>query len=308
MEDIKQLIKAKARALGFEECGFAQARKVSDEAIAQYDEWLAEGKNDCMEYAERYRDVRANPCELLPGAKTVISVALGYYPNERQRPDAPQFSIYAYGRDYHLVAKERLTALAEYIREAFGAESSRVCVDTAPIMEKYWAREAGVGFIGRNNLLIVPGKGSFYFLGELVTTLDVAPDKPCTLSCGECNACVKACPGGALTDGKSLDARRCLSCQLIERRGDLPQWVEEVAGNRVYGCDACQMCCPHNKGAVSTQVSEFNPRAELMSLTLDDILVMTQERFADVFKKSAVKRTKLEGLQRNARLLFAKKS
>lgn len=298
----KDLIRAKALELGFSACGFARADRVCDEAVGRYRDWLGCGENDCMDYAANYQELRNDPRELFPGTKTVISVALNYYPTRFQSKDAPQFSYYAYGRDYHDVIKVRLKALAEYIRQNWD-EESRVCVDTAPVMEKYWAREAGVGMIGRNNLLIIPGKGSFFFLGELLTTLEVEPDEPCTDSCGNCMQCVKACPGGALKDERFLDARRCLSCQLIERRGELPEWVVEVVGNRIYGCDECQVACPHNKNAVSTRVVDFAPQDEFMELTIDKILSMDKADFMRLFGKSAIRRAKLEGLLRNARIV-----
>lgn len=300
--DIKELIRAKALESGFGTCGFARAERVSDDAIAQYENWLADGKNDCMEYAEKYAEVRNDPRELLPGAKTVICVALNYYPATRQAGDTPQFALYSYGNDYHDVVRDRLKLLARYIEENWHAQS-RICVDTAPIREKYWARQAGIGMIGRNNLLIIPGKGSFFFLGELVTTLELPPDAPCTLTCGDCRECEKACPGGALHDGKAVDARRCLSCQLIEHRGDLPQWVNEKMGNRLYGCDECQLCCPHNRNATPTDIPEFAPNQRQLSLSSDDISAMTDDQFREIFRKSAVKRAKLAGLQRNARVL-----
>ena len=306
-QNITEVIRAKALELGFDVCGFARAQKVSDNAISQYSEWLVDGKNDCMDYANRYQELRNNPCELFPGAKTVISVAINYYPNVRQNPDAPQFSLYAYGKDYHDVVRQRLKLLSQFIADNWHTES-RICVDTAPIMEKYWAREAGLGFIGRNNLLIIPGKGSFFFLGELITTLELIPDRPCTLSCDNCNRCVNACPGGALHNSKSLDARKCLSCQLIERRGDLPQWVVETAGNRIYGCDTCQLCCPHNTNATPSNITDFRPSSEFLNLTYESIASMTLDTFKHIFGKSAVKRTKIEGLQRNLRLLNSKKS
>ena len=298
----KDLIRAKALELGFSACGFARADRVCDEAVGRYKDWLGCGENDCMDYAANYQELRNDPRELFPGTKTVISVALNYYPTRFQSKDAPQFSYYAYGRDYHDVIKVRLKALAEYIRQNWD-EESRVCVDTAPVMEKYWAREAGVGMIGRNNLLIIPGKGSFFFLGELLTTLEVEPDEPCTDSCGNCMQCVKACPGGALKDERFLDARRCLSCQLIERRGELTESVVEGVGNRIYGCDECQVACPHNKNAVSTRVVDFAPQDEFMELTIDKILSMDKADFMRLFGKSAIRRAKLEGLLRNARIV-----
>ncbi len=299
MDDHKGLIRNEALRLGFDACGFANAETVDAEAQEQYARWLADGRNDCMDYASRYCDVRSDPRLLLPGAQTVISLALGYYPAVLQDRESPQFSFYAYGRDYHEVLRERLHALASYIKELTGADS-RACVDTAPIREKYWAQRAGIGFVGRNNLLILPGRGSFFFLGELVTTLAVNPDEPCRLTCGDCRRCEIYCPGGALRGGTALDASRCLSCQLIENRSEnLPEWVAERAGRRVYGCDACQRCCPHNAYAEPTKIDDFAIKPELQHITRNDIATMTEERFRAMFRHSAVHRLKLAGLKRN---------
>lgn len=300
--DKKELIRNKALELGFEVCGFAKADKVNDNAISQYRDWLENGKNDCMEYATKYQDLRNDPRELFPGAKTIISTAINYYPTHIQDKNAPQFSYYAYGLDYHIVIKEKLKALSGFILENWGVES-RICVDTAPVMEKYWARQAGIGMIGRNNLLIIPGKGSFFFLGELITSLELEPDEPCTESCGDCMKCVNSCPGGALSDGKSLDARKCLSCQLIERRGELPSWVAKAVNNRIYGCDECQLACPHNQNAHPSKISEFTPSKEFNELTIDTISTMNKTDFKRIFGKSAISRVKLDGLLRNANLL-----
>ncbi len=297
--NLKVLIKQKASELGFAACGMAEAKPVNDVAIAQYENWLKKGHHDCMAYAERYCDVRSNPCLLMPGAKTVISLAMNYYQPVQQAADAPQFACYAYGDDYHEVLRSKLTQLAEYIATLANAQC-RVCVDTAPIREKYWAQQAGVGFVGRNNLLIVPGVGSYCFLGEVVTDLELEPDAPLNISCGACTKCVDACPGGALhRDGAAADAGRCLSCQLIERRGNLPEWVDTVKGCKVYGCDDCQRCCPHNINVKPTSVAEFSPREEILNLTIDDVAVMNQAQFSKTFAHSAIKRIKLEGLKRN---------
>ena len=301
--DVREAIRAKALSIGFDACGFACAEPVEQWAVEQYDRWIAAGHNDCMEYAARYRDVRNDPRLLLDGATTIISVAMNYLPPVRQQAGSPQFALYAYGRDYHEVLKEQLFRLAAYIERETGCKS-RSCVDTAPIRERYWARRAGLGFIGRNNMLIIPGRGSFFFLGELVTTLELEPDEPCSLSCAGCGRCAVACPGGALhDDGSAADARRCLSCQLIERRGELPGWVARVVGNRVYGCDTCQLVCPHNAVAVPSQMPDFAPSPEFLSLTCRDIAEMSPSRFRHIFSHSAVRRTRLDGLHRNASLL-----
>ena len=295
----KQAIKERACELGFDACGMASAGRVSAEAQRRYSDWIARQHHDCMAYAERYCDVRDDVTLLLPDAKTVISVALNYYPEAKQRPDVPQIAYYAYGNDYHEVLRAKLMQLAQFIEQTTGA-ATRVCVDTAPIREKYWAQQAGIGFVGRNNLLILPGRGSFFFLGEVVTTLELEPDAPLEMSCGACHRCVDACPGGALSlEGDAADASRCLSCQLIERRGDLPEWVAGAKGNRLYGCDECQLCCPHNANAQPTGETLFAPREEILNLTASDIATMTQPEFSRIFAHSAIKRAKLDGLKRN---------
>lgn len=291
-------IKQKAQDLGFDACGFALATNVSDDAVARYNRWIAQGMHDCMQYAEKYADIRRSPDLLFPGAKTIISVAMNYFPERKQPADAPQFAYYAYGNDYHDVLRNRLQQLADYILQLTG-ETSRVCVDTAPIREKYWAQMAGVGFIGRNNLLIIPQKGSYFFLGEIVTTLSLQPDEPLTQSCGNCNRCVEACPGGAIKAGEPLNAARCLSCQLIERRGELPKWVAQAQNGKVYGCDECQKCCPHNQFAKPSKIIDFAPSNEFLSLTAQKIASMQPADFKRIFGKSAVRRAKLEGLLRN---------
>lgn len=274
---------------------------MSPDAARRYRQWIDEGHNGCMEWAARYLDVRDNPQLLLDGARSVIMVAMNYYPARFQNPDAPQFAYYAYGRDYHEVMRDRLQQLAAYIKKIAGNDvATRCCVDTAPLRERYWAVQAGIGFTGRNNTLIIPGKGSFFFLGGIVTTLDLHPDDPCRLTCGDCKACERACPGGALKDGMPVDASRCLSCLTIEYRGEeLPQWAREALGNRVYGCDECQRVCPHNRGALPTTVPELQPSEAFLSLTAQDIEKMDQPTFSRCFAHSAVKRTKLTGLKRN---------
>ena len=223
---------------------------------------------------------------------------MNYYPPRLQPADAPQFAYYAYGRDYHEVIKQRLRQLATAI-EKIASCQTRCCVDSAPIRERYWAQQAGIGFIGLNNALILPERGSYYFLGIILTTLELEPDAPCTLSCGECRACIDACPSGALSGDGAVDARRCLSCLTIEHHGELPEWVSSVLGNRVFGCDECQKCCPHNRHAQPTAIAEFHPTDDFLSLTRDRIASMDQQEFSRLFSHSAVKRAKLAGLQRN---------
>lgn len=293
----KEAIINQAYKLGFSACGFARVASVSKESSAQYNKWIAQGKHGEIEYMERYCDIRENPALLHDNATTMICVALNYYPKIFQNPDAPQFAYYAYGRDYHKVIKTKLKQLAQYIETECGAKS-RACVDTAPLRERYWAQQAGIGFVGRNNQLILPGKGSFFFLGELITTLDIEPDEPCTLSCGNCNRCIEACPTGALNTMAAVDANKCISAITIEHHSDIPQSIKPHLGNRVYGCDTCQSVCPHNRHAQPTAIEEFTPSPAFLSLTRKSIAEMTQAQFDTTFHQSPIKRATLATLQR----------
>ena len=300
--DIASLIKSQAMSLGFDACGFAAATPVDDEAVARYDRWIELGHNGCMAWAAGHRDLRRDPSMLLEGAQTVISLALNYYPGRFQPEGTLRVAYYAYGRDYHEVLREKLTELAHFIEEITHC-TTRPCVDSAPIRERYWAQQAGIGFIGRNNCLILPGKGSFFFLGEIVTTAQLPPDEPCTMTCGDCGKCVKACPATALNADGTVDATRCLSCLLIENRDEqLPDWVADVIEGRVVGCDECQLCCPHNAHPVATTVEDFAPTEVVMNLSRERIEQMTSGDFRRTFAHSAISRLRLKTLRRNARL------
>ena len=301
--DIASLINSQAASLGFDACGFAAVEPVDDEAVARYDRWLEQGHNGCMQWAAGHRDLRRDPAMLLEGARTVISLALNYYPACFQPPGTLRVAYYAYGRDYHEVLREKLTELSHFIEQITHC-ATRPCVDSAPIRERYWAQRAGLGFVGRNNCLILPGKGSFFFLGEIVTTAQLAPDKPCTGTCGDCGKCVAACPAGALSEQGAVDASRCLSCLLIENHADeLPAWVGEVIGDRVVGCDECQLCCPHNAHAVATTVEDFAPTGAVMTLTRERVEAMTAGEFKRTFAHSAISRLRYKTLRRNAALI-----
>ena len=301
--DIAKQIKSQAASLGFDACGFALAAPVGDEAVAHYDRWIGQGRNGCMTWAAGHRELRRDPARLLPGAQTVISLALNYYPSRFQPRGALRVAYYAYGRDYHEVMREKLSRLAHFIEEITRC-TTRPCVDSAPIRERYWAQQAGLGFVGRNNCLILPGKGSFFFLGEIVTTAQLPPDEPCTLACGDCGKCVEACPTGALSVEGAADASRCLSCLLIENHDEgLPGWVTDAMGDRVVGCDECQLCCPHNASPVATTVQDFAPTETVMTLSRDRIEQMTSGDFRRTFAHSAISRLRLKTLRRNARLV-----
>ena len=298
-EQISSQIKSQARSLGFDACGFAAASPVNAEAIERYNRWIDTGRHGCMGWAAGHRDLRNDPSLLLEGARTVISLALNYYPKCFQPPGTLRVAYYAYGRDYHEVLRERLTELSDFIEKITHC-ATRPCVDSAPIRERYWAQQAGVGFIGRNNCLIIPGKGSFHFLGEIVTTAQLPPDEPCRMSCGDCGRCVDACPTGALTVEGAADCNRCLSCLLIEDHAEaLPDWVTAAVGDRVVGCDECQLVCPHNAAVVATDIEDFSPTRTVLTLTRDDVMHMTAGDFRRTFAHSAIARLRHKTLCRN---------
>jgi len=263
---------------------------VDPEAAGQYRRWLADGRHGEMAYLENWTDLRDDPRTLLPGARSLIVVAFPYYTDEAV--NLP-ISLYARGRDYHEVVRDYLRTVAAAL-----PGESRVCVDTAPLRERYWARRAGLGFIGRNNQLIIPGLGSYFFLGFILNTTacgDVPPAEPPRDRCGDCRRCVDACPGACLSaDGRGVDARRCLSYLTIEYRGELPGPLPTL-----YGCDVCQRVCPFNAAVTPTPIAAFHPSEALAALTAEQIAAMTPAEFSSLFRHSAIKRTKLSGLQRN---------
>lgn len=292
-----EFVRQLSGGLGITALGVAGVETVDRSVMDSYRRWIADGMNGSMAYLDRYHDIRCNPGLLLTGARSIIVAAFNYYPRQFQSPSAPQFAYYAYGLDYHDVVRERLVTLSDRIRTAIGGEF-RVCVDTAPLFERYWAEKAGVGIRGLNSQLIIPGKGSYFFLGEILTTLDIVPDLPSCGDCGKCGACVEACPAKAIQGDGTVDARKCLSYLTIEHRGELPS--DTPLGNHVYGCDECQKACPHNRHARATDIEAFTPSEALLSLDREKILNMTPADFSAIFRRSAVKRTKLAGLIRNA--------
>lgn len=298
--DLTLLIKEQALALGFSSAGIAKAESVDEETQDRFNVWLEGEYNGDMIYMANNKDKRLDPTLLVEGAKSVIVVALNYYPQVLQRPDVPQFSYYAYGKDYHDVIKSKLRNLSLYIESLGFSVSGRSFTDSAPILERYWAVKAGLGFIGKSNMLILPKSGTFFFLGVLIVDLELEYDSPLELSCGKCRKCLDVCPTGAFVKPYMLDARKCVSYLTIEYRGDLPSDVQGLFGQRVYGCDSCQLVCPWNRFANPTLVNEFTPIPEFLGLDAKGLDVMTEEDFRRIFKGSAVKRTKYQGLMRNS--------
>ncbi len=229
--------------MGFSACGVAKVEAAESE-IGYYDRWIAKGYQAGMSYMANHRAIRLHPEGLLEGARTIISVALNYYPSQKLPTEAPQIAYYAYGKDYHAVVKERLRQLWKALGEP---AEMRCFTDSAPLFERYWAWKAGLGWIGKNGCLILPHQGSFFFLGEIVTTVEADNyDQPQRNRCGTCRRCLDACPTGALAEARCLNANKCLSYLTIEHRGELPDEQAALLGNRLYGCDTCQLVCPWN--------------------------------------------------------------
>ncbi len=302
---LKDKIKAEASRLGFFVCGFAKAEPVSEAMRRHYLGWLADGRNADMAYLGNNLDKRFDPRLLMPGVKTIVVVAQNYFPARRLPEGEPQIADYALGLDYHDIVKQKLRQLAATV----GIADYRAFVDTAPVLERYWAVRAGLGWIGKNQQLIIPHSGSEFFLGELFVTVELPPDEPLPNRCGTCHRCVDACPTHALSlpatcvegygDITRFDARLCLSYQTIENRGELTVDAKAAMGDTFYGCDRCQRACPWNRFAKPSTEPLLQPREELLAMTRQKWENLTEEDYRRLFKGSAVKRAKYEGLMRN---------
>ena len=299
---LTQFVKAEAQRLGFTVCGVAQAEAVAPEVQEAYMQWIQQGCQAGMDYLERNLDKRFDPRLLVPGVQSIICVALNYYPATFLPEDTYQIAWYAYGKDYHDVMRERLGQLLQSIQAQCPPAEGRCFCDTAPVLERYWAQRAGLGWQGRNTQLIIPGKGSTFFLGEIFLNQELEFDAPMENHCGTCQACVELCPNKALSaDRNHCAAPNCLSYLTIENRGPLPEGTP--LGNRIYGCDQCQKACPHNRLAQPTSVPEFTPSSALLNMTPEAWQALTREEYQALFKGSAVKRAKFEGLQRNIKAI-----
>jgi len=299
----EHLIEEEALRLGFSACGFAKAEPVGEDMACVLDRWTANGYHADMGYMERNRHLRLDPTQLLPGCRTLIVVALNYYPKQLLPRENYQIAYYAYGKDYHRVVKDKLYQLLAYIKTIVPDVEGRAFCDTAPLLERYWAVKAGLGFIGLNRQLIIPGKGSYFFLGVLAVDVALQADSHArSLSCGNCKRCLIACPTKALT-AEGIDCRRCLSYLTIEHRGPIPDEMAQKLGRRIYGCDTCQQVCPHNRYAQPTEESTFEMSPEVAAMTPEDWHALTPEHYKVLFKHSAMERAGYEGLMRNVSLM-----
>ena len=296
-----EFIKTEAKKLGFSGCGISKARFLSEEA-KNFEKWLSNGYQGSMSYLEKNIDKRLNPTLLVPGSKSVISLAFNYFP-PKKLIDNNNFIIskYAYGRDYHKVLKKKLKKLFFLMREKIGNIEGRVFVDSAPIHERAWAKLSGLGWIGKNSLLINKNQGSFFFLAEIICDLELEYDEPVLNRCGNCSRCIDACPTDAITKAQVINAKKCISYLTIENKDNIPEELNDSMNNSIFGCDICQDVCPWNKNSKPHEEIEFLPKKNLRKLRKKDWVELTEETFDRIFEGSAIKRTKYKGLKRNIR-------
>jgi epoxyqueuosine reductase len=292
-------IKRLAYELGFAFCGISQSGFLEDEA-PRLERWLSSGKAGKMEYMSNHFDKRLDTRLLVPDSKSVISLLYNYYPEKKQVSDTFKISKYAYGQDYHYVIKDKMNALLEQIRTQFGEVEGRVFVDSAPVMDKAWAKKSGLGWIGKNSNLIHPKKGSFFFIAELILDIELEADGPIKDFCGTCTRCIDACPTEAIVEPYVVDGSKCISYLTIELKDEiLPSEFSGKMNDWVFGCDVCQDVCPWNRFSSPHTEPLFQPNEKLLNLSKNEWNVLSDEYFQELFKKSAVKRTKKSGLMRN---------
>lgn len=297
-------VKALALEHGFSHCGISEAGFLEEEA-PRLEKWLKQGFNGKMGYMENHFDKRLDPTLLVPGAKSVISLLFNYHnPDKPSDPEAPRVSQYAYGQDYHHVLKRKMNALWADIETEFGAIEGRVFVDSAPVLDKAWAAKSGLGWVGKHSNLLQKGTGSYFFIAELICDLELEADGPTTDHCGQCTACIDACPTEAIVDAYVVDGSKCISYFTIELKdAELPGQMKGQFDNWAFGCDICQEVCPWNRFAERHNEAAFNPNPKLLELKGDEWEEMGETLFQELFKKTPVKRTGYTGIKRNIRFL-----
>ena len=297
-------IKKCALALGFESCGIAKAQKLDDDA-RRLENWLNQGKHGTMQYMENHFDLRVDPTKLVPGAKSVITLLLNYFPSEQQDLQAPRIAKYAYGNDYHEVIRTKLKILLEQIRSKIGAINGRGFVDSAPVLERTWATKSGLGWIGKNGNLINKQQGSFFFIATLIVDIKLDYDDAVAKDyCGSCTRCIDTCPTGAILPGKVIDGSKCISYYTIELKDQLmPGELKNDFNNWMFGCDVCQDVCPWNRFSKPTKEIMFKPIPEILNLSTSQWEEMSEETFKIVFKNSPLKRSKFAGIKRNLQFI-----
>ncbi len=298
------LITQEANRLGFDFIGFAKAEKLEAEA-KRLEQWLNQGMQGKMGYMANHFEKRIDPTKLVPGAKTVVTLTYNHFSDQKQEDiTAPKISKYAYGKDYHFVLKNKLKTLLNFIHTEIGAVAGRCFVDSAPVLERDWAKKTGAGWIGKNTLLINPKKGSYFFLAELIIDLELVYNHPIKDYCGRCTRCIDACPTEAISPkGYVVDGSKCISYFTIELKEAIPEEYKGKFDNWMFGCDVCQEVCPWNRFATTHNEPEFNPHPNLLTMKKEEWEEITADVFREIFRKSPVKRTKYSGLKRNIAFL-----
>lgn len=301
----RDLIRAKALELGFAFIGFSKARKLQEDA-KRLENWLNQNHHAKMGYMENYFEKRVDPTLVVEGAKTIVSLLFNYHSKKTQTdPTAPKISKYAYGEDYHFVVKDKLRQLFQYIQENIGEVAGRYFVDSAPVLDRAWARESGLGWIGKNSMLINKQRGSDFFLAELIIDLEMEEyDNPIKDYCGNCTKCIDACPTDAILEERQIAAEKCISYLTIELKEEkLPEEFSGKMQNWIFGCDICQDVCPWNRFGKQHEEERFDPSPDLLKMSREHWNQLEHEKFNQIFKNSAVKRTKFSGLKRNINFL-----
>jgi epoxyqueuosine reductase len=298
-----RMIKKEALRLGFDFCGISKADFLNEEA-PRLEQWLLQSMHGKMKYMENYFDKRLDPRKLVPGAKSVVSFLYNYFPQQNQQDkNAPKISKYAYGKDYHFVVKEKLSSLMNFINENIGDVHGRAFVDSAPVLDRAWAKKSGLGWVGKNSNLLTRQHGSFFFIAELIIDLELEPDVAMEDYCGTCTACIDACPTEAIIQPYVVDGSKCISYFTIELKEEIPVDVAGKFENWVFGCDICQDVCPWNRFSKPHNEPAFNPKPELIEMKRNDWEEITEEVFKKIFSGSAVERTGYKGLKRNLKFL-----
>ena len=298
-EKYTQQIKTEAQRLGFSFCGISKSEFLAEEA-PRLEKWLSQKMHGEMQYMENHFDKRLDPTLLVEGSKSVISLLFNYYPEEQQQDNILKISKYAYGEDYHFVIKDKLKDIVHFITDNIGEIDARVFVDSAPVLDRAWAKKSGLGWIGKNGMLINKKQGSFFFVAEIILDLTLNYDNPVTDYCGTCTACLDACPTAAILPNKVVDGSKCISYFTIELKDEvLPNEMKGKFDDWMFGCDICQDVCPWNRFSLVHNEPKFQPNEKLLNFSKGEWKELTEEIFQEIFKKSPVKRTKFKGLKRN---------
>lgn len=296
--NLSEYIKQKSIEFGFDSVGISVAQTLHSEAI-QLEKWLNENRNGAMHYMENHFEKRINPKLLVEDCQSIISLAYNYFPEEKQNQNTYKIAKYAFGEDYHFVIKEKLRALIDELQQEIGAFSFRIFVDSAPVLEKAWAKKSGLGWIGKNTNLLMKAKGSFFFLAEIFCDLKLEQDTEELDHCGTCTQCIDSCPTQAIYEPYKIDGSKCISYFTIELKDEIPETFKGKFEDWMFGCDICQDVCPWNRFSIVNNERKFKAKSQIIAYKKEDWKEMTEEIFNEIFKKSAVKRTKFSGLKRN---------